>query len=162
MDRLEPQIKSGARGQIIVHVAGAVNYPGIIALPFGSRVYDAIQDAGGPSGDANLDQVNLAAKLTDGIQVYVPHRGYSPNPAQETPSGPLHSRRTKQPSGLVDINSADVAQLTTLPGIGASLAQRIIDYRNEHGTFRAVDDLLGVQGLGQRRLDQIRPWLAAN
>jgi len=152
----------GALAQIVVHVAGAVNRPGLVALPPGSRVYDAVREAGGPSEDANIDQVNLAAKATDGSQVYVPHRGM-PGGAPGAPmTGPLHSSRSKQPSGMVDINSADSNQLMTLPGVGTSLAQRIVDYRTEHGTFHTVDDLLAVQGFGKRRLDEVRQWLTAN
>ena len=147
--------------QIIVHVAGAVNRPGLVALPPGSRVYDAVREAGGPTEDANVDGVNLAAKAIDGSQVYFPRRGLSGGPSLGTAPPTSRSSRVKQPSGVIDINSADTSQLQTLPGIGTSMAQRIVDFRTEHGTFRSVEDLLAVQGFGKSRLEKIRQWLTA-
>jgi len=150
-------------GQLIVHVVGEVNRPGIITLPAGARVYDAINAAGGFSQLADSEKINLAAKVVDGTQIDVPARSYQGNGSgvAPNPSGPLHSSRTKQPTGIININSADAPQLTTLPGIGPSFAQRIVDYRTAHGAFHSVDDLLGVQGFGKRRLDQIRDWVTA-
>lgn len=150
--------------QLIVHIVGAVARPGIIAVPQGSRVYEAVQAAGGFSGDANTDAVNLAAKVQDGTQIAIP---YLDGPGSSTGGMPvnpghLHSNRSKQPPGIVNINTADTSQLTSLPGIGNSFAERIIEYRTEHGSFRSPDDLLSVQGFGKRRLDQIRQWVSAN
>jgi len=156
--------ESGSPSEIVVDVAGAVNNPGLISLPSGARLYDAIRVAGGPTDDANLDAVNLAAKAADGIQVFVPHKGFQPGMGSAQPMAPNSAQRSsrgKQPSGVVNINSADVTQFITLPGIGPSMAQRIIDYRTEHGTFRAVDDLEAVPGFGKRKLDPIRQWITA-
>ena len=150
-------------GAVIIDVAGAVNTPGVVELPAGSRVMDAVRAAGGFSDDANSDSVNLAAKVTDGLQVYVPRRsGSVTTPLSGSSMNSSTSRRSKQPNAVIDINSADATQLTTLPGIGPSMAQRIIEYRIDHGTFRSVDDLAAVQGFGKKRLDNIREWLTAN
>jgi len=150
-------------GQLIVHVVGAVARPGVVSLQSGSRVLDAIQAAGGFAQGANVEGVNLAARAQDGTQIYVPYLGSSPVPGIVVPNtgGSIHSSRVKAPSGVVNINTADVSLLTTLPGIGNSFAQRILDYRQEHGSFRSPDDLLSVQGFGKRRLEQVRQWVTA-
>lgn len=150
-------------GQVIVQVVGAVNRPGLVELAPGSRVYEAIQAAGGPTEDANTEQVNLAAKAVDGSQVIVPHRGEQSVPGVPDPpkSGTRRSTGSKQPTGIIDINSADVSQFMTLPRIGAAMAQRIVDYRSQHGAFGSIDDLLSIQGFGKKRLDQIRQWVVA-
>ena len=161
-ERTSGHRETGTSSQLIIDVAGAVNRPGVIAIPAGSRVYDAIREAGGPTEDANIDQVNLAAKAVDGSQIYVPRRGFGGSGAPSTPTGSIRSDLRKQPTSVVDINSADATQFSTLPGVGKTLAQRIVDYRAEHGTFRGVDDLLAVQGFGKHRLDQVRQWLTAD
>ncbi len=145
--------------EIIVDVAGAVRRPGLVSLQPGARLFDAIQAAGGPADDANMDAVNLAAKASDGSQVYVPHIG-SPVQGASPPggSGP-HVQGVKHPAGIINLNSADVSQLTSLPGIGATTAQKIIDYRTEHGTFRVVDDLMAIQGFSRKKVDAIREWV---
>ena len=145
--------------ELIIDVAGAVRRPGLVSIPAGARLFDAIQAAGGPADDANLDAVNLAAKASDGSQVYVPHLG-SPIQGASPPggSGP-HAQIGKHPAGIINLNSADVSQLTSLPGIGASTAQKIVDYRTEHGTFRVVDDLMAVQGFSRKKVDAIREWV---
>jgi len=163
-DRNVPAPEQRPSAQIVVDVAGAVVRPSLVTLPSGARVDDAVRGAGGPTEDANIDQVNLAARLTDGAQVYVPFRGSEtlPGPSASSPPSGRRSSRGKQPTAIVDINTADLPQLTTLPGIGNSIAQRIIEYRIQNGPFHTVDDLLAVQGLGKKRLDQIRQWLVAN
>lgn len=149
--------------QIVVHVAGAVVRPGLVSVPTGARVYDAILEAGGPSPEANIDAVNLAAKAVDGTQVFVPTRG-GPSSSSSTSGAiipPGGRSSSKRPTSVVDLNTASPDQLQSLPGIGKSMAQRIVDYRTEHGPFQVVDDLVVVQGFGKRRLEQVRPWLIA-
>ena len=162
-----PATESGSSqvstSKILVHVAGAVMHPGLVFLPTGSRVYEAIQAAGGPTADANADGINLAAKAVDGTQILVPHRGgISDNGTTSPPDlshAPSSHPRSKHPSSILDLNSATPDQLQTLPGIGAAMAQRIVDYRSIHGPFSSVEDLQIVQGFGKRRLEQVRPWL---
>ena len=141
---------AGADGRVAVHVAGRVRHPGLVRLPAGSRVQDAIRAAGGPAAGADLDAVNLARKLTDGEQVLVPGPGDPPPPPSPgTPSTP------GAPAAPLDLNTATVEQLDTLPGVGEVTAGRIVAYRTAH-PFTAVDELLEVPGIGQRRFDQLK------
>jgi len=135
---------------LVVHVACAVMAPGVYALPPGSRVADAIQAAGGMAPEAAGEALNLAAPLEDGQYVCVPFRGTpTADPANHAP--PAAQR--------LNINTADEAQLEALPGIGPTLARRIVAYRETHGPFATVDDLLAVSGIGPTLLDKLRPWI---
>ena len=128
-------------GTITVHVAGAVAKPGLVSLPPGSRVADAIEAAGGTRVDADLAAINLAEPIDDAGQVVVPGEGEGGAPVAD---------------GKVRINSADAGELTTLPGIGPVLAQRIVDHRDAEGRFESVEDLLDVSGIGERLLAGMR------
>ena len=132
--------------QLVVDVAGAVRRPGLYRLEPGARVADAVAAAGGATRRANVDAVNLAAPLADGLQVVVPPRGAASAPAGGTPS----------PTAPVDLNSASVEQLDALPGIGPSTAQKIVDFRQAHGAFHSVDELDAVPGIGAGRIAQLK------
>ncbi|MEV4738429.1 MULTISPECIES: ComEA family DNA-binding protein [unclassified Microbacterium] len=136
-----------ASGELYVHVLGAVESPGLYVLTSDARLVDAVGAAGGTRDDADLAAVNLARILTDGEQVVVPVVGA----AGSAPEGAATAD-----DGLVDLNTADQAALETLPRIGPALAQRILDWREENGRFRSVDDLLGVPGIGEKLLAGIR------
>lgn len=134
---------------ITVYVGGSVKQAGLYALPYGSRVNDAIQAAGGFSEQANQGAINLAKMLADGDQVNVP---------ASKPSG-TSENGTGQPGpsfDLVDINTATLEQLDNLPEIGPITAQKIIDYRNSNGLFGKTEDLLDVDGIGQGTFDKIK------
>ncbi|WP_444962954.1 helix-hairpin-helix domain-containing protein [Nocardiopsis sp. M1B1] len=134
---------------LVVHVGGEVSDPGLYTLPSGSRVADAVEEAGGALPDADLDLLNLARPLVDGEQVLV---GVPvPAGAGVTEGGPQGT------GGLVDINRADRALLETLPGIGTVIADNIVSYREEHGPFRSVDDLLDVDRIGDKILADLEP-----
>ena len=139
-----------ATGRVAVHVAGRVRRPGLVRLAAGSRVQDAIRAAGGVTSGADLDAVNLARKLTDGEQVRVPGHG-EPAPALPPAAGTAGTG----PAIPLDLNTATVEQLDTLPGVGEVTAGRIIAYRSAH-PFTTVDELLEVPGIGQRRFDQLK------
>ena len=138
-------------GEVVVDVAGAVGRPGVVRLGGPGRVIDAIAAAGGAAPDADLNQVNLAAKVGDGDRVYVPRHGESP-PLASAASGTATAQ-----TGPVDLNRATVEQLDALPGVGPATAKAIVDYRTRHGSFRAVDDLLSVQGIGPAKLTNLKP-----
>ncbi|HET7011273.1 MAG TPA: ComEA family DNA-binding protein [Anaerolineales bacterium] len=130
-----------------IHVAGAVQRPGVYGLAPGSIVEDALRAAGGATSDADVDRINLAAPLTDGERISVP-RSVTPAPDAPDDSDPGN--------GALDLNEATASDLEKLPGIGPGLAQAIIQYRTAHGPFRRVEDLLLVPGIGPSRLAQIR------
>jgi len=136
-------------------VAGAVSTPGIYTLPQGAIFGDAIEASGGPAPGADLDAVNLAGRLEDGQQVYLPFRP-PPTDVSAAPSGPSEGST----SGKTNINAATAEELDLLPGIGPSLAQNIISYRLAHGPYATVDDLLDVPGIGPSKLEQIRSLIS--
>ena len=138
---------------LIVHVAGWVEKAGVYELPEGSRVIDAIDAAGGPKRGAELAALNLAAPLTDGQQVLVPRASDAAEP-QGTASVPGGS--TESGTTLVNVNVASAEELETLPGIGEVLAATIVQYREEHGPFTSVDQLLDVSGIGEVTLEELR------
>jgi competence protein ComEA len=132
------------------HVVGAVNTPGVYTLPPGARVQDAVQAAGGASADADLQRLNLAAAVQDQQQVVVLR--------QQAVTTPGTTDASEEPgTGLVNINAADSETLQTLPGIGPVMADRIIEYRDEHGPFPTVEDLINVKGIGEVTLEKLRP-----
>ncbi|MGH3031041.1 MAG: helix-hairpin-helix domain-containing protein [Gaiellaceae bacterium] len=133
--------------KLVVHVVGAVREPGLYTLREGSRVDDAIQQAGGPKPKAALELVNLASPVADGQQVVVPLRGS----AGETAAG-----STGTP-GVVHLNSATLEELDTLPGVGPITAQKILDYRTANGAFSSIDELDAVPGIGPTTLEELRP-----
>ena len=145
----------GASGQVVVHVAGAVASPGVVTLPAGSRVADALEAAGGATADADTDQLNLARILVDGEQVRVPHQGEDAS-TWAAPPGPAQDAGTGTASGLVNINTASATELQSLPGIGEALAQRIVDYREANGPFTSIDELTEVSGIGPAKLEALR------
>ncbi len=139
--------------QLVVYVTGAVRRPGVYQLPDGKRIIDAIEKAGGVTAKADAVTVNLAALLVDGEQVLVPE-AFSPG-AGAAPTGPGPAA-----SGLVHLNSADLVALDALPGVGPATAQRILDWRDQNGGFRTVDDLEQVPGIGPSKLDALRDLVA--
>jgi len=145
-----------AGAKIVVYVVGAVIVPGVVQVPGGSRVLDAVAAAGGAASDADLARVNLAAKLADGQRVVVPRAG-DPSAVLAPKDGggvdPLPSANVEP----VDLNNATAIQLDALPGIGPATAAAIIAYRTQHGPFRTVDALGDVKGIGTGKLEQLRP-----
>lgn len=163
---------SAPTGMIIVHVAGAVARPGVVRLPQGSRLHEAITAAGGGTAAADPDRLNLASVLEDGQKVLVPERG---DPGQVEPAagetgGSASSGAGANGSGgtgaggsgsadgrKIDLNTAGVEELGTLPRVGPVLAQRIVDWRKQHGRFKTVEELDAVDGVGPKLLEALRP-----
>ncbi|MGO1166821.1 MAG: helix-hairpin-helix domain-containing protein [Janibacter sp.] len=148
--------------EVTVHVVGQVRRPGIVTLPAGARVAEALDEAGGESSSADLTRVNLARPLVDGEQVVVPKPGESPTPAGPAATaagGGAAPAPGAAPggSGQVNLNTADLATLETLPGVGPVLGQRILDWRTEHGQFTAVEELGEVSGVGDKTYAQLAP-----
>jgi competence protein ComEA len=160
-------------GSVTVHVVGQVRKPGVVRLPAGSRVADALAKAGGAMKSADLGAVNLARVLVDGEQVRVPRPGEvlaqpgtaggagavgagGSGPGGSGPGG-SGAGGAGPAGGLVDLNTATAAELEQLPGVGPVLAQRILDWRTEHGRFTSVDELGEVSGIGDKIFAQLQP-----
>ncbi|PYY43181.1 MULTISPECIES: ComEA family DNA-binding protein [unclassified Curtobacterium] len=152
----------------VVYVVGAVAHPGVVRVAASDRVADALDAAGGAAADADLTRLNLARPVVDGERLYVPRVGETEVPA-ELPAGGGGGGATGPGSGagagadggspagaVVDLNTADATTLETLPGIGPAMAQRILTWREEHGGFQAVEDLLEVSGIGDARFAELR------
>ncbi len=149
-----PDGAAATPAEVTVHVVGQVKRPGIVTLPAGSRVAEAIDSVGGTSSGADLAGINLARVLVDGEQVVVPKPGETPTPEAEAPGAP------GAPPGagtLVNLNTADLTTLETLPGVGPVLAQRILDWRTEHDRFTSIDELGEVSGVGEKTFAQLAP-----
>ncbi|GAA4401756.1 hypothetical protein GCM10023168_11680 [Fodinibacter luteus] len=144
-------------GVVVVHVVGQVRRPGVLELPIGSRVSEAVEAAGGPTKDADLARLNLARVLVDGEQVRVPAPGDPVDTGAVAGPGPGPVAPGGGAGGLVPLNTADLAALDTLPGVGPVLAQRIVDWRTAHGRFTSVDELGEVSGIGEKLLAQLTP-----
>jgi competence protein ComEA len=158
--RLAPE---GGRenARVYVHVAGAVRRPGLMTMAAGSRVADALQRAGGPGPRADLTAVNLAALVADGQQIVVPRAG-----GGGAPSGSASGAGASTPGGApgaavtgIHLSTATVEQLDGVDGIGPTLAQRIVEYRDAHGGFRSLAELAQVDGIGEKRLATLREAL---
>lgn len=162
-----------SRDRVVVYVAGEVARPGVYELPAGSRAEAAIRAAGGVRSGADPLAVNLAQRLEDGEELAVPvrgatdvsrrgaggggHSGRSRHRRLHGASGRRH-RTQKAPDGPVDLNTADVAALESLPGIGPALAERIVEFRDANGPFASLDDLLDVAGTSPRLIEELQPY----
>jgi competence protein ComEA len=147
---------------IEIHVAGAVASPGVVQLPAGSRLHEAIAAAGGPTVLGDPDRLNLAAVLEDGQKVLVPIRG-EPDQA-DAPTGGSHGPGSGTGGtgpagggGKVNLNTAGLEELGTLPRVGPVLAQRIVEWRQQHGRFKTVQELDAVDGIGPKLLEALLP-----
>ena len=139
----------------VVHVAGAVRHPGLYRLPGGSRVADAVRRAGGATRRGDLNALNLAAKVEDGRQVVVPQRA-APAAAASAAAAASTPAAGGEATTPVNLNTATPDELGTLDGVGPATAQKIIDYRTEHGGFGSVDELDQVPGIGEKRMAALR------
>ena len=160
-----------------IHVVGLVKKPGVFEMPAGSRLNDALRQAGGVLPGADLEAINLAEPLEDGRQYRVAARQSAPNvaapeprrerqvlaapgPSRPTPRRAATPRAasTKAPDAPIDLNRATLIELQELPGVGPATAQKIVEHRDEIGGFKSVDDLDGVKGIGPKKLEKIRPF----
>ncbi len=148
-DSSDDSTKDESNTDIYVHICGAVINPGVYQVPAGTRVYQALELAGGSSDDAYLSGINLADKLADGQKVYIPAEGENAEGILSTDSGGVQSV-------MVNINTASEAELMTLPGIGQSRAKDIINYRVKNGFFESIDDIMKVSGIKEAAFEKIK------
>ncbi len=155
-----PDVSRAISLTIVVHVAGEVKNPGVYTLPSGARMIDAVNAAGGATARADLEVINLATPLIDSSQIYVPAKGVAAHPVFARPqpgiNGVASSTNNVSASGLVNINRASVTELDSLPGVGPSTAQAIVEYRVAHGPFASPEDLLNVKGIGPAKFEAMR------
>jgi competence protein ComEA len=147
---IRPLARSAAPSVVVVDVVGAVRRPGLYRLHEGDRIADAVARAGGVTPRAVVEAINLAAPIVDGEQVAIPRRG-APTAAGDVgaaAAGPVH------------LSTATAEQLDALPGVGPVTAQKILDYRSQHGAFRSVEELDAIPGIGPARLEQLRGLVA--
>jgi competence protein ComEA len=158
---ISPSLPTGsvsARGPtILVHVLGAVARPGVVTLDEGARVADAVTAAGGFRADADPAELNLAAVLVDGSQIVIGTKGSPRGEVRVGPSNVAPGSASTTAGVLVDLNTATLDQLDTLPGVGPVLAQSIVDYRTKHGKFTTIEQLQEVDGIGSKTYAQIAP-----
>ncbi|MEO9240390.1 MAG: ComEA family DNA-binding protein, partial [Jatrophihabitantaceae bacterium] len=147
---------SGGPAELVVDVVGKVHRPGIYRLPTGARVDDAVSAAGGVLAGVDPVTVNLARKLTDGEQVVIGLAVPAAQPASADPGNAAAGGSAGSPAGPVDLNTATATQLDALPGVGPVLAQRIVDWRTQHGRFNSVDQLQSVSGIGDAKYADLK------
>ncbi len=147
--------------KIYIHITGEVKKPGVVQLNLGDRIIDAIEKAGGETKQADLSQVNLAYKVEDGQKIYIPNKNekiseyiWSGNGDNNGDSN-LNNKEQKE-ENKVNINTASQSELDGLPGIGPALAQRIIDFREENGEFKSIEDIQNVKGIGNSKFEDIK------
>ena len=148
-DSSDDSTKDDSNTDIYVHICGAVINPGVYQVPAGTRVYQALELAGGSSDDAYLSGINLADKLADGQKVYIPAEGENAEGILSIDSGGVQSV-------MININTASEAELMTLPGIGQSRAKDIINYRVKNGFFESIDDIMKVSGIKEAAFEKIK------
>lgn len=150
----------GSKELVIVHITGAVKTPGIVKLPEGVRIEDAIDKAGGLTEDADISDVNLAYVLEDGIKIKIPTISEEKNEEiiiNSSGEGIVEKEISNNSENkIININKANETDLQTLPGIGASLAGRIVEYRNSNGKFNEIEDIKNVSGIGDSKYENIK------
>lgn len=150
--------------KVIVHVIGEVNNPGVVTLEEGSRIIDAIKAAGGKTEEADLSKINLAYIVEDGTQIYIPRINENLNEIELMSENAGQSIILESNTGSngedknvkVNINTANKEKLETLPGIGETTAQKIIDYREENGKFKSIEDIKNVGGIGDAKFNSLK------
>lgn len=161
------QNNSEQEEKIVVHITGEVNKAGVVILPKGARIADAIEAAGGTTKEADLEQINLAYVLEDGQKIYIPNQK-----DKETNSEKVYitsesgnnvivkdTITSKGENKKVNINQATQSELETLPGIGPSIASRIIEYRQQNGKFNTIEDLKNVKGIGDAKFENVKKYI---
>ena len=157
---------------IIVHVSGAVNQPGIVELSENSRIADAIERAGGLKDEACIDEINLAYMIEDGIKIHIPtieEQKKKDEDGDKTENSNLYitgesktteKNNNQKKTGKININSATQEELETLPGIGPTIALKIINYRKENGKFKSIEDIKEVSGIGESKFNSIKDMIS--
>lgn len=153
--------------EIAIHITGEVENEGIVRLKEGARMADAVEAAGGTTNEANLELINLAYLLKDGQKIYIPKISESDQVVfyDEVPIGVIVDGSTEENSTLdekVNINTANIGELTTISGIGEKTAMKIIEYRETNGKFKTIEDIRNVSGIGEAKYENIKDYICVN
>ena len=156
----ERNAETEIKEKIKIYIIGEVNNPGVKELDVGARIEDAINSAGGITEYANLNQVNLAYSLEDGEKIYIPNINEKIEEyiTKENGEGIIENSKNKV-LNKININKATISELTNLPGVGESLAKRIIEYREENGKFKSIEDLKNVSGIGEKKYESLLEYI---
>ena len=159
--KTEEKIKENNNGKIVIHITGAVKNEGIVTLEENSRVADAVAQAGGLTEDADMSKINLAYILEDGMKITIPSKNdiEEDTESEEFVENTIENTDKSESSKLVNINKATQTELETLPGIGPSIALKIISYRQENGKFLNIEDLKKVSGIGENKYENIKNYI---
>ena len=141
------------KDQITIHIAGEVNNPGIVILDEGARIVDALEAAGGETPNADINKLNLAYVLEDGEKLYIPNKN------EEETEYVTKGNENQTGTTKININTAQIEELSTLPGIGEATANKIIEYRKENGKFEKIEDIKNVPGIGDSKFQNIKEML---
>ncbi len=162
-NEIEVKEEKNNEEKVVVHVIGEVNNPGVVTLPEGSRIIDAINKAGGKTEEADLSKINLAFIVEDGTQIYIPRINENLNQVNLISDGAgigvIINDSNLEENELevkVNINTANKEKLETLPGIGETTAQKIIDYREANGKFKTIEDIKNVSGIGETKYESLK------
>lgn len=163
----QENLQKEEKAKITVHITGEINKKGILILEEGARIADAIKAAGGETKQADLDEINLAYELQDGQKIYIPNKRDKKINEEKTyitsESGnnviKEENKSTKGANKKVNINTANQSEIETLPGIGPSIASRIIEYRQQNGKFQKIEDLQNVKGIGDSKYANIKEYV---
>lgn len=157
-NEIDEEEAENKESKIKVHISGAVKNEGVYELEGDARIIDAIEKAGGTLEIADMKNVNLASKLEDGMKIYIPKQGEEvTNSNQEVEENIALENTPKENSkGKININKASKEELDTLPGIGESTAEKIINYRKEHKSFKSIEELKEVKGIGDAKFEEIK------
>ena len=159
-NKIEEQTEKEEKSTIKVYIAGEVNMPGVIELEEGARIEDAIEKASGVKAEANLKNINLAYEVSDGEKIYIPNLAEEETEVEQNNSSNSSSNRNSNSNGKININKATATELTSVPGIGASTAQKIITYREENGKFQAIEDVKKVSGIGDSKFESMKDYIS--
>lgn len=163
---IESSLKlGGKKNKVTVHVIGEVNNPGVVTLNEGARIIDAINAAGDKTEEADLSRINLAYIIEDGVQIYVPRIGEKreeyiiENAGDGILTDSLAFSDDENKEIKVNINNASLEKLQSLPGIGSSTAQKIIEYRNKNGKFKEIEDIKNISGIGDAKFENLKEFI---
>lgn len=145
--------------KIVIHIAGQVVNPGIVELNKDARIVEAIEAAGGITSEANLDKINLAYVLEDGMKIYIPSTKDGEETGYVTTENTGNSTSSSNQTIRININTASSEDFEKIPGIGSSIASRIVEYRKENGKFSSIEDIKNVSGIGEAKFKNIKNYI---